>query len=139
MRFDPSRRHFFSRMSDGVHGAALASLLGGDLLSAATLESGPRVYDLKPRAPHFPPKAKAVIQLFQNGGPSQVDLFDPKPMLTKFAGSAPSRDIVNQIEFADQVGLRASVSLSSLPNTANAAWRSLRRCRISPDAWTTLR
>jgi hypothetical protein len=59
---------------------------------------------LKPRAPHFLPKAKAVIQLFQNGGPSQVDLFDPKPMLTKFAGSAPSRDIVNQIEFADQVG-----------------------------------
>jgi hypothetical protein len=104
MRFNPSRRHFFSRMSDGVHGAALASLLGCDLLSAATIESAPRVYDLKPRAPHFPPKAKAVIQLFQNGGPSQVDLFDPKPMLAKFAGSAPSRDIVNQIEFADQVG-----------------------------------
>jgi hypothetical protein len=104
MQFDLSRRHFFSRMSDGVYGAALATLLGRDLLPAATIASSLRVYDLKPKAPHFPPKAKAVIQLFQNGGPSQVDLFDPKPMLTKFAGSAPSRDIVNQIEFADQVG-----------------------------------
>ena len=39
-----------------------------------------------------------------NGGPSQVDLFDPKPTLNKFAGSAPSRDIVNEIEFANEVG-----------------------------------
>jgi Protein of unknown function (DUF1501) len=39
-----------------------------------------------------------------NGGPSQVDLFDPKPMLSKLAGSAAPRDIVNQIEFANQVG-----------------------------------
>ncbi len=104
MEFNPSRRSFFSRISDGVHGAALASLLGRDLLYAAGNDNFPRVYDLKPRQPHFPPKAKAVIQLFQNGGPSQVDTFDPKPMLTKFAGTAPSRDIVNQIEFADQVG-----------------------------------
>ena len=103
MEFNPSRRHFFSRLSDGVHGAALASLLGRDILSAAN-DTAPRVYDLKPRQPHMTPKAKAVIQLFQNGGPSQVDTFDPKPMLTKFAGTAPSRDIVNQIEFADQVG-----------------------------------
>ena len=104
MEFNPSRRHFFSRLSDGIHGAALASLLSRDLLSAAGNEDVPRTYDLKPRQPHFSPKAKAVIQLFQNGGPSQVDTFDPKPMLTKFAGTAPSRDIVNQIEFADQVG-----------------------------------
>jgi hypothetical protein len=104
MEFNPSRRHFFSRFSDGVHGAALASLLGRDILSAAETDGAPRMFDLKPRRPHLPPKAKAVIQLFQNGGPSQVDTFDPKPMLTKFAGTAPSRDIVNQIEFADQVG-----------------------------------
>src|SRR5438128_830574 len=104
MEFDSSRRHLFSRLSDGIHGAALASLLGRDILSAAGSDTAPRVYDLKPRQPHMRPKAKAVIQLFQNGGPSQVDTFDPKPMLTKFAGTAPSRDIVNQIEFADQIG-----------------------------------
>src|SRR3954469_23655385 len=97
-------RNFFTRFSDGLHGAALLSLLGRDLYGVSIPTTGPPIYDLKPKPPHFPPKAKAVIQLFQNGGPSQVDLFDPKPMLQKFAGSAPSRDIVNQIEFADQIG-----------------------------------
>ncbi|HUQ92503.1 MAG TPA: DUF1501 domain-containing protein [Bryobacteraceae bacterium] len=95
-----SRRTFFNRMADGLHGAALLSLLGPDLRAS---EAG-KVYDLKPKKPHFTPKAKSVIHLFQNGGPSQVDLFDPKPALLKFAGTKPSRDIVNEIEFADQIG-----------------------------------
>ncbi len=94
-----SRRGFFDRFIDGVHGAALASLLTP---AAARAE---RRYDLTPKKPHFEPKAKAVIHLFMNGGPSQVDLFDPKPALKKFAGSPPGRDIVNQIEFADQIGV----------------------------------
>jgi hypothetical protein len=104
MQNNLSRRDFFSRVGDGLHGAALGSLLGADLLSAATVEGGPKVHDLKPRAPHFQPKAKAVIHLFMNGGPSQVDLFDPKPVLEKFAGTPPSRDIMSEIEFADQMG-----------------------------------
>jgi uncharacterized protein DUF1501 len=104
-----SRRDFFSRFGDGVHGAALAWLFGSELFSARPsmafgLEEGRTTYDLKARSPHFSAKAKSVIQLFMNGGPSQVDLFDPKPTLTKFAGSAPSRDIVNEIEFANEVG-----------------------------------
>ncbi|MFN7921657.1 MAG: DUF1501 domain-containing protein [Bryobacteraceae bacterium] len=99
MSIDVSRRGFFTRLIDGVHGAALASLLMGD---GALAE---RQYDLTPKKPHFEPKAKAVIHLFMNGGPSQVDLYDPKPALEKFAGSKPSRDIVNQIEFADQIGV----------------------------------
>ncbi len=94
-----TRRGFFNRLIDGVHGAALASLLTADRARAAGQ------YDLTPKKPHFEPKAKAVIHLFMNGGPSQVDLFDPKPALKKFAGTAPSRDIVNQIEFADQIGV----------------------------------
>lgn len=98
-----SRRDFFSRFGSGLHGAALTSLLTHEL-AAAVVERGPKLYDLKPKQPHVTPKAKAVIHLFQNGGPSQVDLFDPKPALQKFAGTAPSRDIVNQIEFADQIG-----------------------------------
>lgn len=102
MQNQPSRRDFFSRIGNGLHGVALASLLGGGRLAAT--EAGPRMYDLKVRPPHFAPKAKAVIQLFMNGGPSQVDLFDPKPALQKFAGSPPSRDIVSEIEFADQIG-----------------------------------
>lgn len=98
MSNDVTRRSFFQRLADGVHGAALLSLLP----SASAQEN--KVWDLKVRQPHFAPKAKAVIHLFQNGGPSQVDLFDPKPTLKKFAGAAPSRDIVNEIEFADQIG-----------------------------------
>jgi hypothetical protein len=43
-------------------------------------------YDLLPKPPHFAPKAKAMISLFMMGGPSQMDLFDPKPMLTKYDG-----------------------------------------------------
>ncbi len=104
-----TRRGFFSRIGDGVHGAALASLLGNELFDAdralaASVEPTRKTFDQKPLAPHFEPKAKAVIHFFMNGGPSQVDLFDPKPTLEKFAGSAPPRDIVNQIEFADEVG-----------------------------------
>src|SRR2546425_6186214 len=97
-----SRRDFFSGFGDGLHGAALAWLLGTDLFSpnpspASIPEEGRAVYDLKPRPPHFPPKAKAVIQLFMNGGPSQVDLFDPKPLLSKYAGKVPSRDLTTDV------------------------------------------
>jgi Protein of unknown function (DUF1501) len=104
-----SRRDFFSRFGDGLHGVALAWLLGGDLFSAnpalaSSQDEGRRVYDLKPRPSHIQPKARSVIHLFMNGGPSQVDLFDPKPTLQKFAGSAAPRDIVSEIEFANEVG-----------------------------------
>ncbi len=60
-----TRREFFSRLGDGLHGAALATLLAGDLAA-----SGVRTYDLKPRPPQFQPKATSVIHLFMNGGPS---------------------------------------------------------------------
>ena len=99
-----SRRSFFSRVSDGLCGAAMASLLGADLFSTPVLAAavGRKVYDLEPRAPHFEPKAKSVIHLFMNGGPSQVDLFDPKPMLEKYSGQPAGRDLANDIEFTDE-------------------------------------
>ena len=89
-----TRRDFFSSMVDGLHGTALATLLGADLFNAASAraEAG-HIYDLKPKAPHFPAKAKGVIHLFMNGGPSQMDLFDPKPTLKRLAGTAPSREL----------------------------------------------
>ena len=103
----PSRRDFFQRVADGLHGAALASLLGADLYSpdpASAAPHGPRPYDLAPKKPHFEPKAKAVIQLFMNGGPSQIDIFDPKPMLEKYAGTIPTRDLLTDILFSKEVG-----------------------------------
>src|ERR1041384_3669281 len=102
------RRDFFSQFCDGVHGAALAWLLGHELHPASTLFALPsqehRMPDLRPRPPHFSPKARAVIHLFMNGGPSQVDLFDPKPMLKKYEGQPPSRELANDIEFIEQAG-----------------------------------
>ena len=98
------RREFFSRIGDGLYATALATLLGDDLFPANPALAGNGTHDLKPRAPHYRPQAKSVIHLFMNGGPSQVDLFDPKPELARLAGSAPPRDILNKIEFADQVG-----------------------------------
>ena len=89
-----SRRDFFSSVADGLHAAALAYLFGIDLLAPGGAQASPiekSVPDLRPKLPHFAPKAKAVIQLFMNGGPSQVDLFDPKPLLRKYEGQPASR------------------------------------------------
>jgi hypothetical protein len=82
-----SRRDFLARCGMGFGGVALnallhdAGLLAADAKSPTTLGS-----PLAPRAPHFAAKAKHVIHIFANGGPSHVDTFDPKPMLTQFAG-----------------------------------------------------
>lgn len=109
-----SRRSFFERVVDGIGGAALATLLRDDLygdsrLSATEgLKEDPsghrRIYDLKPRPPHFEPKAKSVIQLFMNGGPSQVDLFDPKPMLDKHHGEPYFDKLAGDVTSPEQVG-----------------------------------
>jgi hypothetical protein len=81
-----TRRDFFDRVADGLYGVALTTLLSRDLYGASAATDERAIYDLKKRAPHFEPKAKSVIHLFMNGGPSQMDLFDPKPMLEKHHG-----------------------------------------------------
>jgi hypothetical protein len=101
-----TRRSFFERAVDGLQGAALVSLLGRDL-QGATVESTEdqrTVFDLKARAPHFPPRAKSVIQLFMNGGPSHVDLFDPKPMLEKHHGEPYFEKIANDVSSPKAAG-----------------------------------
>jgi hypothetical protein len=75
-----TRRHFFARTAAGIGTAALASLLGDDL-RAAPAGGGLRPL---PGFPHFAPKAKRIIYLFQSGGPSQMELFDHKPRLVEF-------------------------------------------------------
>jgi hypothetical protein len=65
----------------GFAALGLTGLLSSEA-SAATSSISP----LAPKAPHFPGKAKRVIHLFMNGGPSHVDTFDPKPALQKYAG-----------------------------------------------------
>src|ERR1700761_1013995 len=78
-----SRRDFFTRVGSGLAGVALAQMLHEDGLLAAT---GSSVDPMSPKRPHHPPTAKSIIWLFMEGGPSHVDLFDPKPALEKMAG-----------------------------------------------------
>jgi hypothetical protein len=74
-----SRRDFLFRAGGGLGGIALSWLLSREAAAAST-------NPLAARKPHFAPKAKRVIFLFMVGGPSQMDLFDPKPALTKWHG-----------------------------------------------------
>lgn len=76
-----NRRRFLSRLSLGLGSVALGSLLVPDLFSGDSSDSG-----LAPGIPHFAPKAKRVIYLFQNGAPSQLELFDYKPRLREMMG-----------------------------------------------------
>jgi hypothetical protein len=80
-----SRRKFLQHCGMGLGGLALGSILGQALgLQAGASETN--LNPLLPKTPHFPVKAKRVIHLFMNGGPSHVDTFDPKPSLTKYNG-----------------------------------------------------
>lgn len=76
-----SRRHLLSSAHQGIGAVALASLLGSQAQTHAA-QGQPAL----PNLPHLPPKAKRVICLWQGGGPSHVDLYDPKPVLSKMAG-----------------------------------------------------
>ncbi len=90
-----SRRDVLTRLSTGLPGLALASLLPP--LTAAEA-SGPTRYDVLPKQPHFTPRAKRVLLLFQNGGPSQMDLFDPKPELLRRDGQTPGEGYINTVD-----------------------------------------
>jgi hypothetical protein len=90
-----SRRDVLSSLSIGLPGLALASLLPP--VSGAE-NSGPAHYDLLPKQPHFAPRAKRVLLLFQNGGPSQMDLFDPKPELQRRDGQTPGEGFINTVD-----------------------------------------
>ena len=96
-----TRRHFFGINSTGVGLAALSSLLGRRLTAAQRLQGG------LPGLPHFPPKAKRIIYLFQSGGPSQMELFDYKPRLVEFQG----QDLPDSIRNGQRLtGMSASQS-----------------------------
>jgi len=86
-----SRRHFLSASAFGLGGVASAWLLRREGLLAAddvALQRplDPQVFDMTLKEPHHPPQARAMISMFMIGGPSQIDMFDPKPELWKRHG-----------------------------------------------------
>jgi hypothetical protein len=118
--FSLTRRAFLARHAGALGSLALAHLLAADAAAADPFA---------PKAPHHTPRARSVICLFQHGGPSQVDLFDPKPELTRQHGKPYSGNL--ESHFHTQVGKvlaspyqfrkcgRAGVELSELlPHTA---------------------
>lgn len=91
----PTRREMLQSIGGGFGTMALAGLLehAGLLNTAAAADARAGGNALKPRQGHFPGKAKAVIQLCQNGGPSQMDLFDNKPELSKRSGQPHPEEV----------------------------------------------
>ncbi len=81
-----TRRDMLAKSAGGLGGIALAWLLSQHQTVNAAAQLPPLALNLAPKRPHFAPKAKRVIFLYMGGGPSQMDLFDPKPALQKYAG-----------------------------------------------------
>ena len=133
--FSFNRRRFLSTMSLGIGSVALGSLLMPDLLKGGGLEEE----GLAPGIPHFAPKAKRVIYLFQNGAPSQQELFDYKPKLREMFGKEIPPSVrgtqrltgmtANQASFPLVGWVPPWASRSSAPNTS---WWRAAPCRMRP-------
>src|SRR5258706_7043693 len=82
-----SRRYFLQSSGFGIGGLALTYLLQQEAAAE------PVAQDLKPRSPQFAPRARGMVHFMQNGGPSQMDLFDPKPELQKRGGQSTPQSI----------------------------------------------
>ena len=101
---DTTRRRFLRQCGTGMGALALGSLLDDKLFAADS--SLPML-----GKPHFAPKAKNIIYLFQSGGPSHLDLFDPKPELAKRDGQQVPEELVKNIRLA-QIGKQAKLLAS---------------------------
>ncbi|MEM7234452.1 MAG: DUF1501 domain-containing protein [Planctomycetota bacterium] len=88
-----SRRKFLERNAMGLGSVALAWLLAQDRALARGKFQKAKRFDLVPKTPIAPARAKAMISLFQHGGPSHIDLFDPKPTLSRLHGKEYSGNV----------------------------------------------
>jgi hypothetical protein len=94
-----TRRHFFANCGVGLGALALNQLLARDGMAATPVRID-AANPLAPRKPHFPARAKRVIYLFMAGGPSQLELFEDKPMLAKLNGQKPPQSLMEGKRFA---------------------------------------
>ncbi len=115
-----TRRHFLLSQALSLGPVAFAWLLDqtGGRAEPAQPELERPTYDLKPKTPPAQPRARAMISLFMQGGPSHLDLFDPKPELAKRNGTrhAGQLQIDNDGERSSQLGFGTGASNdSSMP------------------------
>src|SRR6185503_16821900 len=90
MRELPSRRQALREAACGFGAMALGSMIALERGTAATTGT-PGSYDLRPKTPQLPAKAKNVIFIYVGGGPSTIDMFDPKPVLVNYHGKPAPR------------------------------------------------
>ena len=95
-----TRRYFFRECGIGVGKIALAGLLTDAFTASSFGSPGDGHNPLAPKSPHFAPKAKRVIHLFMAGAPSQLDLFDLKPALTKLEGKPLPPSVIGGQRYA---------------------------------------
>ena len=91
-----TRRHFFNQCGVGVGSIALANLISGSSEASPDISRNP----LAPKPTHFPARAKRVIYLFMAGGPSQLDMFEHKPMLNQLNGQPIPKSYLEGKRFA---------------------------------------
>jgi len=99
-RIQHSRREFLATAASGIGGLAMGSMLLQDGALAATPKAFDAVNPLAPKPSHYDPKAKACIFIFMAGGPSQMDLFDPKPELNRLHGQPLPDSFLEGVRFA---------------------------------------
>jgi hypothetical protein len=124
-----ARRAFLKECAGGIGMTALWNLLALDGYAGDN--------PLAAKEPQFTPRAKNVIFLFMEGGPSQIDLFDPKPEMVRFDGQALPESIRKNLRFAFIKPPRCGPATGRSRNTANRGWSSPIGCRISRLAPTT--
>ncbi|RYG34372.1 DUF1501 domain-containing protein [bacterium] len=95
-----TRRTFFKQVGYGIGGLALPSLMGDSLFALPQGTQGKKIDPFAPKPTHHKPRAKNVIFLFMAGAPSQIDMFDPKPVLAKYDGQAIPEEIIKGERFA---------------------------------------
>src|SRR5258708_33537135 len=104
-----NRRHFLNRAGMGLGGIALAEMLSRTAAGAPAVDHGVL------GQPHFPPKAKRIIYLFMSGGPSQLDLFDYKPVLNERQGEQLPDSVRGGQRLTGMSGNQSSIPLVGSP------------------------
>ncbi len=120
-----TRRALFAKTATGIGTAALAYLLRNEAFGApATTTAATQMAAIGalPGLPHFAPKAKRVVYMFQNGAPSHVDLFDFKPKLREWQGKEiPPELLGKQTAVDDDVGAKSETGFGG-DHEVFAAW-----------------